>query len=181
MRTANEMYRLSLSELRTILKVEGKQADDFGFVETSRYLRLQNDKSVWAEEMAAHSELDPNTKIDLISRAEHPARFQKEIIDRFAALVPGVKDYEHALYCRQMTLDSGKIGTVLLDVLKARRNVELCTGAEVASCKIGEKGLVEAVHLANGKSITCDVLVLAQGAWAAFDIRKIFGETLPMI
>ena len=150
MRIANEMYRLALVELKAIMEKEGRTADDFGFNENSRYLRLHNDKSVWAEEIAANLEVNPDAEIDLISRTEHPDRFKEEVDDLFVALVSGVKDYEYALYCTMLLLDSGKVGDVLLEILKAKSNVEVRTDANVTSCKFGKGGLVEGVNLADG-------------------------------
>lgn len=131
--------------------------------------------------IGSHKYANPDAKVDLFTRKEQPDRFKNEV-DIYSEILPGVKDYGHALYSTMLTLDSGKLGQMLIKALQKKRNVRVITNAEVVDYTVQKPGnLVTAVKLANGSIVACDVLVMCQGSWAPFHIYKTLGELVPMI
>ena len=115
----------------------------------SKHLKLKDDQQ-WIDEMTgAHLYANPGAKVDIFTRKEHPDRFKNEV-DVYSELLPGVKDYGTAFYTTMLTLDSGKLGQMLIKALSKKRNVRIITNAEVVDYTVQKPAnLVSAVKLAK--------------------------------
>ena len=98
-----------------------------------------------------------------MNRAEDPESFKANVDDIFPHL-PGLKNYNSAIFREMNTIDTTKSGLKLWAITEALINVEILCDSEVTGYDFEDKtNLVKAVRLGKNKKIYCDQVVIANG------------------
>lgn len=131
-------YRRTFENLKKIIEKENLTPDDFGIDDRAKYLKLKttNDKSAFKSYLDGCKEVFPDEPVDIISRKEDPERFKREVDEVYSKHVPSIKEYDHCLFRKMVTLDTTKLGERLLHILGKRDNVRVLTSADVASYEV---------------------------------------------